>query len=157
MQIEESEESLISRLLHSIDKSGFGTECIVFDSWGRQKRTIDIIASYLRNAEQKQRSEKSEGRAMEVAMPARLLSIVVDSRKRDSPHVSRNNGHKVNNTSISAGGNNSWKNECRACGCSHQLADCRNVTPSKRRFLLDRLKRSSRFGNRNSHPPPFSN
>ena len=65
MQIEESDESLISRLLQSIDKARFGTECIVVDSWGRRKRTIDNIASYLRNAEQKQRSEKSEGRAME--------------------------------------------------------------------------------------------
>ena len=53
MQIEESEESLLSRLLHSIDKSRFGMECIFVDSWGRRKRTIDNIASYLGNAEQK--------------------------------------------------------------------------------------------------------
>ena len=80
MQIEESEESLLSHLLHSIDKSRLGTECSVVDSWGRRKRTIDNIASYLRNAEQKQRLEKSEGRAMEVAMPARLQFIVVHRR-----------------------------------------------------------------------------
>ena len=61
MQIEESEESLLSRRLHSIDKTCFGTECIVVDSWGRRKRTIDNIASYLRNAEQKQRSESHGG------------------------------------------------------------------------------------------------
>ena len=53
MQIEESDESLLSRLLHSFDKTRFGTECIVVDSWGRRERTIDTIASYLRNAEQK--------------------------------------------------------------------------------------------------------
>ena len=46
-------KSLFFRLLHSIDKSRFGTECIVVDSWGRRSRTIDNIASYLRNAEQK--------------------------------------------------------------------------------------------------------
>ena len=51
MQIEESDESLLSRLLHSIDKTRFGTECIVVDSCGRRKRTIDNIASHLRNAE----------------------------------------------------------------------------------------------------------
>ena len=72
MQIEESDESLLSRLLHSIKKIRFGTECIVADSWGRRKRTIDNIASHLRNAEQKQHSKKFEGRDMEVAMPARL-------------------------------------------------------------------------------------
>ena len=71
-------------------------------------------------------------------MPARLQSLVVDQRKRDSRHHSRNNGHRVNNTSIPAGGNNSSKVECRACGFGHQLADCRNVTPSKRQFLLER-------------------
>ena len=53
MQIEESDESLISRLLQSIDKARFGTECIVVDSWGRRKRTIHNIASYIMNAEQK--------------------------------------------------------------------------------------------------------
>ena len=82
---------------------------------------------------------------MEVALLARLQSTVVDCRRRDSPRVSRNNGYEVNNTSISVGGNNSWKNECQACGFSHQLADSRNVTPSKRQFLLDRLERPSRF------------
>ena len=35
MQIEESDESLLSRLLHSIDNSRFGTECIVVDSCGQ--------------------------------------------------------------------------------------------------------------------------
>ena len=57
MQIEESEESILARLLHSIDKYRFGTECIVVDSWGRRKRTLDNIVSYLKNAEQKQKSE----------------------------------------------------------------------------------------------------
>ena len=77
MQIEESDESLLARLLHSVDKSRFGTECIVVDSWGSRKRTLDNIVSYLRNAEQKQRSERSEGRTMEAAMPAHLQPIVV--------------------------------------------------------------------------------
>ena len=77
MQIEESEELLLARLLHSVDKSRFGTECIVVDSWGRRKRTLDNIVSYLRKAEQKQRSEKTKGRIMEAAMPVRLQSIVV--------------------------------------------------------------------------------
>ena len=53
MQIEESEETILARLLQSIDKSRFGTECIVVDSWGRRKRTLDNIVSYLKNAEQK--------------------------------------------------------------------------------------------------------
>ena len=51
MQIDKSDESLLSRLLHSIDKSRFGNKCIVVDSWGRCKRAIDNIVSYLRNAE----------------------------------------------------------------------------------------------------------
>ena len=62
MQIEEYEESILARLLHSIDKSRFETECIVVDLWGRRKRTLNNIVSYLKNAEQKQRSEKAKGR-----------------------------------------------------------------------------------------------
>ena len=89
-------------------------------------------------------------------MPTRLQSIVVNRRRRDLPRDIRSNGHKINNTSTSAGGNNSWKNECRACGFSHQLADCRNVTPAKRKFLLERSERPSRFGNR-CRPSTFNN
>ena len=89
-------------------------------------------------------------------MPARLQSIVVDRRRQDLPRNTQSNGHKINNTSTPAGGNNSWKNECRACGFSHHLADCRNVTPAKRQFRLERSERPSRFGNRN-RPPTFNN
>ena len=123
---------------------------------GETQEDNDNIASYLRNAEHKQQSERSEGRAMVKAVPSRLQSIVVDRRRRDPPLDSRNNGHKINNTSIPAGGNKSWKNECRVCGFSHQLVDCRNVTPSKRQFPPDRFERPSRFSNRN-RPFPFNN
>ena len=51
MQIEESDESLLARLLYFFDKSRFGTEYIVVESWGRRNRTLDNIVSYLRNAE----------------------------------------------------------------------------------------------------------
>ena len=51
MQIEESDKSLLARLLYFFDKSRFVTKYIVVDSWGRRKRTLDNIVSYLRNAE----------------------------------------------------------------------------------------------------------
>ena len=72
MLIEESEESILACLLHSIDKSHFGTECIVVDYWGRRKRTLDDIVSYLKNAEQKRKSEKAKDRVLESVMIVRL-------------------------------------------------------------------------------------
>ena len=105
MQVEESEEPILAHLLHSVDKTRFGTECIVVDSWGRWKRTLDNIVSYLKNAEQKQRSAKAEGRAMEAAMPLRLQSIVVNPRRRDHPRDSRSGGQRINNTTPAGGSN----------------------------------------------------
>ena len=57
MQIEESEDSILARLLHSIDKSRSSTECIVVDSWGRQKRTL-TISSFIKKMQSKSTDRK---------------------------------------------------------------------------------------------------
>ena len=89
MQIEKSEESILARFLHSIDKSRFRTECIVVDSWGRRERTLDNIVSYLKNAEQKQHSEKGEDRALEATMIVRLQQLYPHHANDSNPQNKR--------------------------------------------------------------------
>ena len=61
MDDEESDEFLLARLIHSVDKSRFGMECVVINSLRRRRISIDQVVAYLRNAKSKQQSEKAIG------------------------------------------------------------------------------------------------
>ena len=99
--------------------------------------------SYLKNVEQKQRSENPEGRAMGVAIPARLQTIVADHRRQDHPRDSRSGSHSINNITTPASGNNQWRNECTACGFSNKLTNCCYVSTAKKQILLERSQSST--------------
>ena len=114
MGIVESEETLIARLLHSVDKSRFGMECAVIQSWPRRRKHIDRIVAHLKNAEQQRKSEKAEGRGPEAAMAV----FVPQQQQNQRGKNGGKGGHKANNTNGQPDGGDG----CKGCGhAGHQL------------------------------------